>query len=233
MDEIMTIKEVSQYLKMNERTVSKLATKGVLPATKIANQWRFLRSLINQWLEQQMVGLTSEQLEILESEIIARPLEITQFLTPELIIPESRARSKVELLKEMLDLATQQKLIKNPTLVLKALIKREALCSTALGEEIAIPHPRQPLNESYAKPTIVMARSVEGIEFEALDELPVKLIFLMCFSDDYTHLKVLARLNRMLKDAQFREMLKSASGRSEIFELIQKKDAELSNASSN
>ena len=229
----MTIKEVSQYLKMNERTVSKLATQGLLPATKIANQWRFMRSLINQWLEQQMIGLTSEQLELLESEIIARPIEVTQFLTPELILSEAKARTKADLLKEMLDLAALQKRIKNPGLVLKALIKREALCSTALGEEVAIPHPRQPLNESYAKPTIVMARSLEGIDFDGVDELPVKLIFLLCMCDDYTHLKVLARLNRMLKDKHFRELLKASTGREEIFKLIRTKDVELSRGNAN
>jgi len=233
MDEIMTIKEVSQYLKMNERTVSKLATQGVLPATKIANQWRFMRSLINQWLEQQMVGLTSDQLELLESEIASRQIEVTQFLTPELIIPDSKARTKVEVLNEMLDLATREKRMKNPALVLKALIRREALCSTAIGNEIALPHPRQPLNESYAKPTIVMARSSEGIDFNGMDELPVKLIFLLCLSDDYTHLKVLARLNRMLKDPNFRQLLKSAAGSTEIFDLIRKKDVALSRGRTN
>jgi PTS system nitrogen regulatory IIA component len=233
MEEIMTIKEVSQYLKMNERTISKLATQGVLPATKIANQWRFMRSLINQWLEQQMVGLTSEQLQLLESEINAKPLEVTQFLTPDLIIPDSRAETKNELLKEMLDLASAKKRITNPALVFKALIKREALCSTSVGNEIALPHPRQPLNKSYVKPTVVMARSLEGVDFDGFDELPAKLIFLLCLSDDYTHLKVLARLNRMLKDAEFRELLKSAAGSMEIFGLIKKKDVELSQAQAN
>jgi PTS system nitrogen regulatory IIA component len=228
MDEIMTIKDVSEYLKMHERTVSKLAAQGVLPAAKIANQWRFMRSLINQWLEQQMVGLTSEQLETLESEIVSRPVEVTDFLTPDLIIPAAKAGNKTDLLAEMLDLAANKKLIRNPIRMLKVLVRRETLCSTALGDEVAIPHPRQPLNESSAAPFIIMARSSEGIDFDSVDELPVKLVFLICLSDDYTHLKILARLSRMLKDAHFREMLKSAAGSSEIFDLIEKKDSAFS-----
>ena len=224
----MTIKEVSQYLKMHERTISKLAVQGVLPATKIASQWRFMRSLINQWLEEQMVGLTEEQLELLESEIVARPAEVTEFLAPDLIIEDAKSRTKADILKEMLDLAAEKKRIRNPAFMLKALIRREALCSTAIGEEVALPHPRQPLSESYTMPTVIMARSAKGIDFDAVDDLPVKLIFLLCLPDDDTHLKVLARLSRMLKDAHFREMLKSAVGSAEIFELIEKKDVELS-----
>jgi len=228
MDEIMTIKEVSEYLKMNERTISKLATQGILPAAKIANQWRFMRSLINQWLERQMVGLAAEQLELLESEIAAKPIDVTKFLTPDLIIPDAKAHTRTDVLKEMLNLAASKKLINNPAFVLKVLIGREALCSTAIGDEVAIPHPRHPVSESHASSTIVMARSVQGIDFGAIDELPVKLIFLLCLSDDYTHLKILARLSRMLKDAHFRELLKSATGSKEIFGLLEEKDVELS-----
>jgi PTS system nitrogen regulatory IIA component len=227
-DEIMTIKDVSEYLKMHERTVSKLATQGVLPAAKIANQWRFMRSLINQWLEEQMVGLTEEQLEVLDSEIAARQVEVTSFLAPDLIIPAAQARAKTDLLAEMLDLAADKKLIRNPIRILKVLVRREMLCSTAIGEEVAIPHPRQPLNESSSNPFIIMARSLEGIDFDSIDEIPVKLIFLVCLADDYTHLKILARLSRMLKDAHFRELLKSAKGSVEIFDLIEKKEVELS-----
>ncbi len=233
MEEIMTIKEVSKYLKMNERTVSKLATQGLIPATKIANQWRFMRSLINQWLEHQMIGLSAEQLELLESELISTPVEVTSFLTRQTIIADARAGQKVELLKEMLALGVKGKLIKNPALVLKALVKREALCSTAIGDEVAIPHPRQPLNESFAKPSIIMARSSKGVEFDALDDLPVKLAFLLCLPDDYTHLKVLARLTRMLKDGLFRQALKSAAGVGEIYDLIHRKDLQFSSGQAN
>lgn len=228
MDEIMTIKDVSEYLKMHERTVSKLAAQGILPAAKIANQWRFMRSVINKWLEQQMFGLTSEQLETLDSEVVSRTIEVTDFLRPDLIIPAAKAHKKTDLLAEMVDLAADKKLIRNPILMLKVLVRRETLCSTAIGDEVAIPHPRQPLNGSSATPFIVMARSFEGIDFDSIDELPVKLVFLVCISDDFTHLKVLARLSRMVRDDHFRELLKSAPESAEIFALIKKKDSELS-----
>ena len=49
--EILTIKEVAEYLKVNERTIYRLANKGDIPAFKVGNIWRFERSKIAQWME--------------------------------------------------------------------------------------------------------------------------------------------------------------------------------------
>ncbi len=54
MSEIMTIKELAGYIKMNERTVYKLANNAKIPAVKLSNQWRFKRNTIDEWLETQM-----------------------------------------------------------------------------------------------------------------------------------------------------------------------------------
>ena len=54
MDEIMTIKELASYIKMNTRTVYKLANDLKIPAVKLSNQWRFKKETIDEWLEAQM-----------------------------------------------------------------------------------------------------------------------------------------------------------------------------------
>lgn len=52
-DQILTIKEVAEYLKVNERTVYRLAGKGELPGFKVANTWRFKSEDIEKWIKQQ------------------------------------------------------------------------------------------------------------------------------------------------------------------------------------
>ncbi|MCW7556029.1 helix-turn-helix domain-containing protein [Endozoicomonas gorgoniicola] len=52
-EEIFTIKELADYLKVNERTLYKLATDGSLPAFKVGGSWRFQRASIQKWIEQQ------------------------------------------------------------------------------------------------------------------------------------------------------------------------------------
>ena len=54
MSEIMTIKELAGYIKMNTRTVYKLANDFKIPAIKLSNQWRFKKETIDEWLEAQM-----------------------------------------------------------------------------------------------------------------------------------------------------------------------------------
>ena len=54
MSEIMTIKDVADYIKMNERTVYKLANNAKIPAVRLSNQWRFKKNTIDEWLEAQM-----------------------------------------------------------------------------------------------------------------------------------------------------------------------------------
>ena len=52
-EQILTIKEVASYLKVHERTVYRLATKGELPAFKVANTWRFRLRDIDHWISAQ------------------------------------------------------------------------------------------------------------------------------------------------------------------------------------
>jgi len=54
MKEVMTLKEVAEYLQLAEKSVLRMAQAGKIPAAKIASQWRFLRALVNDWLASQM-----------------------------------------------------------------------------------------------------------------------------------------------------------------------------------
>ncbi|MDP8292558.1 MAG: helix-turn-helix domain-containing protein [Candidatus Orphnella occulta] len=54
-DTLLTTKDLAEYLKLNEKTVLKMAQTGQLPAFKIAKQWRFYRSAIDKYLHEQIV----------------------------------------------------------------------------------------------------------------------------------------------------------------------------------
>lgn len=55
-EKLMTVKELAQYLRLDEHTVYRMARKGEIPAYKVAGQWRFKRKLIEKWLEDKKVG---------------------------------------------------------------------------------------------------------------------------------------------------------------------------------
>ena len=52
----MTIKELAEYLQLEEHTIYKMARKGEIPAYKVAGQWRFKKEMIEEWLEQKLVS---------------------------------------------------------------------------------------------------------------------------------------------------------------------------------
>jgi len=58
--EIMTVKQVSEYLQMDEHTVYKLARSGQIPSLKIAGQWRFKKEIIDQWISKESLERTTD-----------------------------------------------------------------------------------------------------------------------------------------------------------------------------
>lgn len=111
-----------------------------------------------------------------------------------------------------------------PEFVRQALISRERLGSTGVGEGVAIPHAKIPgLNSLVA----TFGRKPEGVAFESIDKQPVRLIFVLLVPEHSagTHLKALARISRLLKDASFRDRLLSLETTEELHTAFVEEDA--------
>lgn len=97
-----------------------------------------------------------------------------------------------------------------------ALEAREALSSTGIGFEVAIPHGK---TNAVKRPVIAFAKAPEGIEWESLDGEPAKLIFMIGVpeaAEGDEHLRILALLSRRLIDDEFRNQLKTATTVEEV-----------------
>ncbi len=60
-EEILTVKELARYLKMDEHTIYRLARKRVLPGVKIGGEWRFKKDLIDKWIEEKSLNKNDEK----------------------------------------------------------------------------------------------------------------------------------------------------------------------------
>jgi nitrogen PTS system EIIA component len=151
-------------------------------------------------------------------------MKVIDFLKQDAIIAELAATTKAAALGE---LATQMARL-NPRVeaaeLRRILEERELLASTAIGDGIAIPHGKL---DSIGELSGVLARSVPGIEFESIDGHPTHLIFMLVapVSSTGVHLKALARLSRLFRDADFRRRLLAAPGRDEMYRVIVDEDA--------
>jgi len=150
-------------------------------------------------------------------------MKILDILAPEAIVPEMRAKAKVEALQELATLlATLHPEIDGARLV-QVLLDREALGSTAIGEGIAIPHGKLP---GVINVVAAFGRSPNGLEFDSLDGNPTRLFFLLVAPEDSAgiHLKALARVSRLLKDKSFRDRLAAGGTREQLFAVIKEED---------
>jgi PTS system nitrogen regulatory IIA component len=116
----------------------------------------------------------------------------------------------------------------NPALdkedLLQVLLEREELGSTGIGDGIAIPHGK---SQQLSSIVSGFGLSKQGIDFDSLDGKPAHLFFLLVAPENSvgTHLKMLARISRMLKNVEFREKLLQAESQQEIYQIIAAEDA--------
>ena len=151
-------------------------------------------------------------------------MKITDILEPDLVLPDLKGKTKLEILRELAGCLTRKYTDLSLDKLAAVLAERERLGSTAIGDAIAIPHGKL---RGVKKILGVFGRSPTGVDFESLDGAPTQLFFLLIAPEDSTslHLKALARVSRLFKDAPFRERLMKAANEAEIFQLIKDEDS--------
>lgn len=150
-------------------------------------------------------------------------MNLSAYLSLGAIEPSLRSRNRREVLAELAALLQQSGAVAAGTDLVTILENREELGSTGIGNGIAIPHVRLKNLESMK---IAVGRSSEGVEFNAMDDEPVHLFFLLVAPDHATgdHLKALAKISRLLRREGVRRALVEAADGSEMLKIIVAED---------
>ena len=140
----------------------------------------------------------------------------------------SAPASKAEALDMAVDLMVKSEKISDREAYRKQVYLREEESTTGIGEGIAIPHGKC---DAVKKPGLAAMVIKNGVEFEALDDEPVTLLFLIAApnTEDNIHRDVLSKLSVMLMDEEFTESLRNASSVDKFMEIIDKADSEKKN----
>ena len=228
----MNIQALAKFLGIDPRRAERMAQRGQIPCQKVGGQLRFNRAEITEWMQQQMGTLKNEHLVEMDSGITAHrqlddDLFLTNMLKVEAVSLALPARTKNSVLKELVALAQDTDLLYDGDALLKALTKREELCSTALDGGIAIPHPRRPLPYTVVEPILVIGLTGQGIGFGSPDGGLTDLFFMTCSQDDHHHLHVLARLCRMLSDGKLASAIRFAESAEEVVELLREREEQV------
>jgi PTS system nitrogen regulatory IIA component len=153
-------------------------------------------------------------------------MNMMDMLKSEYIICNLKSKNKEEVLTELSNVFHFEGEQIHSEDILRALVARENLGSTGIGEGIAIPHAKI---HGLKNPMISFGRSISGIPFDSLDGKPAQLFFAILVPDHSTglHLKLLASLSRMMKDTEFRSQLLKARSAEEIWGEIDHKNRNL------
>lgn len=216
---IMTTKEVAQYIKVNEKTVLKLAQYGELPGVKVGNQWRFHLVAIDHYLQKQFFESSDEDLDLV-IQTKDHPIPLSRLTDSALIDLDFKADNKKQALSKLAKIAYLARATSSYESLYLELEGREKMLSTAVGEGIALPHARFPHRSLFKEPKIVIAKSNVGIEFDAPDKKKVKLFFMSCAPTEYTHVRILAKISKLLHMPDVIERLKEASKKEDVMQIL-------------
>ncbi|MBX9791350.1 MAG: PTS sugar transporter subunit IIA [Pirellulales bacterium] len=220
-DEDFTIESLADYLHLHPDQIARLADRGQVPGRRVGGAWRFSPHEIHHWLEARVGVLDDAGLLQLEGALRRSAGEpagpstsipcIATLLPQEAIAVPLAARTRSSVITSMVDLAAQTGWVWDPEALADAVRRREDLFPTALDSGVALLHPRRPLPAIVAEPFLAFGRTSQGIPFSGQRGQLTDLFFLILSVDDAGHLRVLARLSRLLAAPGFHDALRGAA----------------------
>ena len=136
------------------------------------------------------------------------------------------SQTKDDVLEEMVDILDRAGKIKSKDTVLKAIIDRERIMTTGIGNGVAVPHCK---TAAVDRLVAALGISREGIDFEAPDNQPAQLIFILVAEENNPgpHVRALARLAKLLSSKEVREAILGTSSAEDLLETVKQKEEEL------
>lgn len=227
--ETFTLEQVAVYLHLTPAQTLRLAERGRLPGRKVSGEWRFTDEQIHEWLEERLGVSAIEELADVEAVLERRhPLSEEPKLAQ--LLPEAAtaipldARTRRSVIDAMTALAAQTGWLWDPAVMAAGLIERETLHSTALDIGVAFLHPRRPMSHILGDTFLAFGRTPQGIPFGGPRGALTDCFFLILALDDAVHLRILARLSRLVAHPVRLARVRSAANHAELWSLLHEFD---------
>lgn len=222
---ILTLKELAEYLRVNERTILRMVNKGKIQGTKIGGQWRFNGSQIDQvfFSHADLEAESEEEKQEVQSSSFARPyigIPLSRVMSESRMIMKMQAETVEDVINEMTDARLLYGLALDVTELREKCIARENVLSTGIGGGFAIPHPRDPIPTLRAPVTVIYGYSEKGVAYNAPDGEPIHHFFLICSQNIELHLHLMGCMARLLKDENFTKALPGCKKPEEVLKLV-------------
>ena len=151
-------------------------------------------------------------------------MRLSEYLEPELVLLDLRTRGIEDTLEAAVDRLREVHGVDDPAAVVRALGEREAAHSTSLGNGVALPHATV---AGIERPVVVVAVAPDGVSFGPSDDDPVRVFFVLLspLAQAGTHIKLLARIVRLVRRPDFVASLEEADSGEALVEAVARLDA--------
>jgi PTS system nitrogen regulatory IIA component len=230
-DEDFDVDRLAVYLHRMPAEIVKLAERGKLPGRRVGGAWRFSAAEIHHWMEERIGLSDDDELASVEGQLDRHgrhesddEVSIAGLIHLESIAVPLLARTRASVIRSMATLAAESHLLWDADAMADAVRAREAMHSTALDNGVALLHPRRPLANILAEAVLALGITPSGIPFSNDGRL-TDVFFLICSTSEHEHLRILARLSRVISDVFFLSDLRAAPDAVAARDLIVARDA--------
>ena len=224
----LTLQQLSRYLHLPDTQIRRLVDKGAIPSRRVNGDLVFSREEVNHWLERR-IGISDEEELVQVEEALTKsapPGTAEDEISLVALIPEGAialpllAKTRDSVIRSMVQLAGSTGLLWDTDAMAEAVKAREELHSTALDEGVALLHPRRPMASILGDTFVTLGIVPSGIPFGGGSSGLTDVFFLICSMDDRVHLRILARLSRVLGSHDFLCRLRESSSEGAVRELF-------------
>ncbi len=224
----LNVRDVAAVLNVPESTIYRWINEKHLPAKGVEGKYRFARTELLEWATVHKVELS---LDIFHDES-AGPARLSLVGALEsggifYNVPCSDKKSALRSVVDNMSLPEGS----DSELLLELFLAREATGSTAVGNGIAIPHPRHPIVLGVAKPMLSLCFLAQPIDFAAANGEPVHTLFVLLSPTIQMHLQMLARVACLLRDDRLVQVLAARKPRKEILTEVRRVEKAFDQAS--
>ncbi len=224
--EILTIRQLAEYLMVSEKTVYRLIDRHELPGIRVGVQWRFRKQDVDAWLSAAMRPSGEEAQRGVLDALGSAELSLRPLLIPENVWLGTAPRSRDDLLGFMISSAALDPHVDRDQL-LRSVLEREAICSTALLPAAAFPHPVDPRPFRFSRKRVLLAVPAEPVDFLDPHGHRPRVIALILARSLQGHLLAFSRALKLFGDPHLIERLAPIRRSGEAIELIGEAEARL------
>jgi PTS system nitrogen regulatory IIA component len=223
MPDLLSPKQLAEYLQLSQRTIYRLLDRGAVPAIKVGGQWRFRKSAIDEWLDVATHRLDAASLAVLDddaNESGQASEQLADLITPGNASIRLAAGDRDGVVRAFIAHVRFPEAV-SPDVVAERVLDRERICSTALAGGAALLHTRRSQPRVLrAHDLLAIARVEAPIDFGALDGTPTDMLILLLARSERDQLALLARLTRLCLEPHFLPDLRNASNGDAVVDLL-------------